>query len=314
MGGVMKELCVVHLVRASNGIDTLARFLESYQANPGGIEHDLLIVFKGFEGSHDAARHEELLSPFRHATLFVSDEGFDITAYQAAVRHWSGRYRYFCFLNSYSEILDPDWLKKLHDQVVLPGVGIAGATGSWNSHWSNAVVWLRSKGSEAVQLAGRPFRALAEAPAPSRQAQDHRRMVLEEFERAWNAFQFLARVGPFPNYHVRTNAFVISGELMASHAGWPVKTKMDAYLFESGRKGLTRRTLQEQKRVIVVGRDGRGYEKEEWGESRTFWQARQENLLVADNQTRDYENGTPERRRYLSSIAWGEAGRAPHSR
>jgi hypothetical protein len=310
----MKEICVVHLVRAHNDIDTLRRFLRSYRENPGGVEHDLMVVFKGFGERRDASEHRQLLAPFGHESLFVSDEGFDITAYQAAIRHWSGRYRYFCFLNSYSEILDRDWLKKLHDQVVQPGVGIAGATGSWNSHWSNAVVWLRSKGSEIVKLAGKPFRAPAEASAPSHPAQDRRRLVRDELERGWNAIHFLARVDPFPNYHVRTNAFVISGELMASLASRPVRTKMDAYIFESGRKGLTRQTLLGQKRVIVVGRDGRGYEKEEWGKSRTFWQANQENLLVADNQTRDYENGTPKRRRYLTSIAWGEGGGATHSR
>jgi len=304
----MKELCVVHLVRAHNHIDTLRRFLRSYQEYPGGVDHDLLVAFKGFDRPEDAAEHRELIAPHGHESLFVSDEGFDITAYQAAIRHWSGRYRYFCFLNSYSEILDRDWLKKLHDKVVQPGVGIAGATGSWNSHWSNAVVWLRSKGSEIVKLAGKPFRAPAEASAPSHLAQDRRRLVRDELERGWNSIHFLARVDPFPNYHVRTNAFVISGELMASLASRPVRTKMDAYIFESGRKGLTRQTLLRQKRVIVVGRDGRGYEKEEWGESRTFWQANQENLLVADNQTRDYEHGTPERRSYLTSIAWGEGG------
>ena len=43
-----KEVCVVHLVRAHNGVGPFARFLKSYEINRGGMEHDLLIVFKGF--------------------------------------------------------------------------------------------------------------------------------------------------------------------------------------------------------------------------------------------------------------------------
>ena len=52
----MKELCLVHLARACNGIEPFRRFLDSYRDNPGGIDHDLLVVFKGFE------RQEEIKS------------------------------------------------------------------------------------------------------------------------------------------------------------------------------------------------------------------------------------------------------------
>jgi hypothetical protein len=59
-------------------------------------------------------------------------------------------------------------------------------------------------------------------------------------------------------------------------------------------------------RPLVVGKDGRCYEKEEWHTSNTFWQGDQQNLLVADNQTNDYQNGSAERRLFLSRYAWGE--------
>ena len=304
----------MHLVRAQNDLDTLRRFLASYRANPGGVPHDFAVVFKGFRQPADADAHRAMLPASGHEALFVSDVGFDITAYQAAIARWSGRYRHFCFLNSYSELLDPEWLGKLHAQAVLPGVGIAGATGSWNSHQANALVWFRSKIPWAPKPVAQPIQAAAQA-APARKTLHHyRRVAGEELERGWNAVQLVAQVDPFPNPHVRTNAFVILGELMASIATQPVRTKMDAYIFESGRKGLTCQTLRRGKKVVVVGRDGRGSEKEEWAESRTFWQSNQENLLVADNQTRDYEHGTQERRRYLASIAWGEQAIVPAGR
>lgn len=135
----MRELCVVHLARAQNGVEPFQRFLASYGANPAGIDHDLLVVLKGFERAADADAHRALLAPFPHATLSVSDEGFDITAYYAAVAHVAGRYRAFCFLNSYSEILAPGWLEMLHRNLGAPGVGLVGATGSWNSHSTNEI-------------------------------------------------------------------------------------------------------------------------------------------------------------------------------
>jgi len=58
--------------------------------------------------------------------------------------------------------------------------------------------------------------------------------------------------------------------------------------------------------VVVVGRDGRGYEKERWAESETLWQGQQRNLLVSDNQTRQYAEADALGRAWLSRTAWGE--------
>lgn len=292
----MKELCVVHLVRAHNGIEPFRRFLESYRANPGGIEHDLLIVFKGFTRPQDTTEYRKLLAPFKHATLDVSDEGFDITAYFAAFKRYSGQYRYFCFLNSNSVILNRDWLKKLHENISSPGVGLVGATGSWQSHRENMIFTLKLP----IIIAVVHYRQLQENSVFER--------IISAIKEVWRQGCLLMDYDRFPNYHLRTNAFMISGELMKKIDCPRMRTKEDAYKFESGKKGLTRQILRRGKKVLVVGKDGRGYEKEEWRESKTFRQSEQENLLVADNQTRDYQEGSPERRSYLSSITWGEAG------
>ncbi len=61
------------------------------------------------------------------------------------------------------------------------------------------------------------------------------------------------------------------------------------------------------KEVLVVGKDGIGYRMHEWNKNRIFWQAEQANLSVADNQTRSYQNGTKEQRKFLSVMAWGSA-------
>jgi hypothetical protein len=58
-------------------------------------------------------------------------------------------------------------------------------------------------------------------------------------------------------------------------------------------------------RALVVGRNGEAYEHAQWPESRTFWSADQQNLLVADNQTMKYQNAAPSQRVALSRQAWG---------
>jgi hypothetical protein len=115
---------------------------------------------------------------------------------------------------------------------------------------------------------------------------------------------------PFPNPHVRTNAFMIERSLMLS-LEWPaVRTKTSAWKLENGRPSVTRQVWARDLEALVVGRDGRAFQPPSWPESRTFRSGDQDNLLVADNRTREYAEAPPERRRWLAGLAWGE-GSAP---
>jgi hypothetical protein len=109
----------------------------------------------------------------------------------------------------------------------------------------------------------------------------------------------------FPNYHLRTNAFMLLRETALAVQVPPMRRKIDTYRFESGRQGLTCQILRMGKPVMVVGRDDRAYDRQEWHLSNTFWRRNQENLLVADNQTRAYERADRNLRAAHSVIAWG---------
>ena len=63
--------------------------------------------------------------------------------------------------------------------------------------------------------------------------------------------------------------------------------------------------------VLLVGRDGRSYRKEEWSRSKTFRLDNQQNLLVADNQTRQYDQADLETRKHLTRLAWGKNKMGP---
>lgn len=113
------------------------------------------------------------------------------------------------------------------------------------------------------------------------------------------------RYPPFPNPHVRTNAFAVRRDLMLS-LRWPaVRTKGGALALESGRRSITRQVWARGERALVIGRDGVGYDVEDWRGSRTYRAGGQDNLLIADNRTRQFESAEPRFRERLAELAWG---------
>jgi hypothetical protein len=110
----------------------------------------------------------------------------------------------------------------------------------------------------------------------------------------------------FPNAHVRTNAFMLSRELMLSLRWSPIRTKLDTWKIESGRQSMTRQVWDRGLSTLVIGRDGSAYRPRELYESRTFRRGAQRNRLVDDNRTREFEEASPSRRRLLFELAWGK--------
>lgn len=277
----MNEICVVHLVRAYNGIQPLRNFLESYKLNPGGIAHDLVILFKGFESEEQLLEYRVVLKPFKYKELHVKDEGFDITAYFAVPRLLD--YKYYCFLNSFSVLLDLEWLLKMYRYISKDEVGLVGATGSYQSLY---------------------------APLDSNQ-----RKLMIERSIFWtvryviivmvNKVRFEPYFDKFPNFHVRSNAFMIKNEIIKNIVIRRISNKMDAYKCESGKQSIAKQVMGLGKSALVIGADGKAYEKDDWWESNTFWRANQENLLVSDNQTRAYANSDHVQKILFSMSAWG---------
>ncbi len=111
----------------------------------------------------------------------------------------------------------------------------------------------------------------------------------------------------FPNAHVRTNAFMLDRELMLS-LHWPgVERKRRALELESGTGSITRQVTERGLQALVVGRNGRHYGPADWQASHTFRSGSQENLLIADNRTRQYAEVDLKRRTELARMAWGDS-------
>lgn len=275
----MANICVAHLVRKKNGIEPFRRFLESYLKYPAGIGHDLLILYKGFAKQADIAPYEELLRCVRHSFLTVSDSGFDLRPYFIAAEKSDSEY--LCFLNSFSIILDDDWLLKLYRHISAPGVGLVGATGSWGS-----ICPVRISGDKNPPLWKRLVRPLT-----------------------WRAIRayFAMYFDDFPNYHIRTNGFMIARDTMLKICHGLLLTKLHAYRLESGKNSITRQVERMGLKPVVVGKDGKGYDKREWNTSCTFWRDGQRNLLISDNQTRKYDAEDGGNKQRCEYFAWGEA-------
>lgn len=95
----------------------------------------------------------------------------------------------------------------------------------------------------------------------------------------------------FPNFHIRTNAFLMRKELMVKI--WPTSfwTKWGCHMFESGRNSLTARVVSRGFRAISIGH--------------TFRKGLQEDLIISDKQTKYFDNASTSERIHLRHLAWG---------
>jgi len=307
-----EPICLVHLVRAANGQPPFRAFTQALRRFPPGTDHEIILAMKGFAAPADAAPYLTEAADLGVQPLFFPDTGFDLGVYFAAARRLR-RSRY-CFLNSFSEPLSNGWLARLESGLNQDEVGMASASGSWNSSRSWLLYDLRLRSpyrgllprpvvrAERAALGGESGeRAPASAIGPTSYVLRAARAAAA----AADLPRLLREFEPFPAHHLRTNAFVIAHSTLASLELREIRVKTDAYALESGRDSLTRQVQRMGKRAVVVDREGRCFDQDDWHLSATFWQGAQEGLIVADNQTRLYQCGGPDRRRVLSAMAWG---------
>lgn len=111
--------------------DAISRFIASFQRYSAGCDFNLYVIFKGFPSASERARAVSLFVPLQHNAICTADESFDIGAYAEAARQIAEQK--VCFLNTNAEILCEDWLLKLVSNLAQPGIGLVGATGSYES-------------------------------------------------------------------------------------------------------------------------------------------------------------------------------------
>ncbi|HMD52412.1 MAG TPA: hypothetical protein VKG62_06825 [Solirubrobacteraceae bacterium] len=299
---------LVHLVWAPLGPQLLGRFVDAYRRNDPGVPHTLLILLNGFQADDDLGPWRRELAGVEHEELRLPDPVLDLEAYRdAALRVQAERY---CFVNSYSEPLVGGWVAKLDGALSLPGVGLAGATGSWASTRSLKFHLLHLPSAyrgvlPEPRIAAEQFMALQSEVSGVQPPSSRLARLRSRIDTLYEIPERILPFDAFPAYHVRTNAFMITHETLFELSPRAVSDKQDAYKLENGRRSITRQLQRKARRTVVVDRDGVVYDHDRWHLSRTFWQSDQEGLLVADNQTSCYAEADATRRRLLSGFAWG---------
>ncbi len=277
------SVTLIHLIWIPYGIELFRRFIVSYKNFNAGYDHELLLVFNGIKEDAD---NKEYHAYARDAGISYQsmnvEKGQDLDCYFLAAGQLSTDY--IMILNSFSELLYENWLRKYIDYFEKGGEGMVGASGSEQSYYSsvfqkNVFGWEANKGFV------------------------HNFRKYKLFIKAFCYWHFLFK--PFPNPHLRTNAFMLRRELMLQIKYKPLTSKFKAYQFESGRKSFTNQLLKMGYAVSVIDKDGNVYAPPEWKLSKTFWISNQENLLIADNQTMIYQQASEDEKKQMQKLAWG---------
>lgn len=286
------RIAVVYLARGIGaGLSASDDFFKAYDSFPPGCDHDLIILTKGWE---DRREEENVIINGRKRDaqiLSLPDDGFDLGAYFRAIPHI--RNQWVCFLNTFSRPRIAGWLQKMKTVAESPEkpIGAVGATGSWESFLPYPLV--PEPGSALSMIAAYPLRLL-------------RNIVI--WVRNFSDFP------PFPNPHLRSTGFLIQRELFEafSQAREIPRSKRDAHILESGWKSLSRFLIRRGYSIALVGADGRHFEPKKWVESGTFRIPEQPQLLVTDNQTREYDSANSSLKRSLERISWNKTFTGGH--
>lgn len=303
--------CLVHLVWAPLGPDFLARFVESYRRHDPGAPHHLVLLLNGFEPEQDLSPWRRLLAGIDHEELWVDGAVTDLAAYRHAAQSICAE-RY-CFVNSHAVALADGWLAALDGALGEPRAGLVGASGSWGSIRSYQRFMLGLGGPYAEVFADRRATNAALAAVAARQPSAKPRTGRDPLGFARALIEQSHGFLPFPAPHIRTNAFMLKGDVIARLQVGSLARKSDAYRLESGSSSLTVQVEHMGLAARVVGRDGRSYDPPDWPSSATFWYGEQANLLLADNQTAGYLQADADARRALAGFAWGARADTGHT-
>jgi glycosyltransferase involved in cell wall biosynthesis len=332
----MSDIAVFYLARLKEGFPSFDAFAQSLRRHPAGLDHDLIIICKGFKRRSEFAVVSAIFKGIPHQIIEVDDDiGQDIHSYKAAAARFP--HIYACFMNTFTEFKSDDWLKKLFDALSLPRVGMVGATASFeslNNSWEllTKVQWLVSKPAAYDSEFNKAFHWMIELSHPPTGAMLRSRYkrlrraigdiwrrrpdiqsILHGHQSVWTAlssrggpFQFAHTYPHFPNPHIRSNVFMLRREDLVKmpliEGGDP---KLVGCAFESGADGLSARILKRGERLLLVGANGRAYDIPEWANAGCFRSNGQRNLLATDNQTRAFEAFSDAERKSNSVLAWG---------
>jgi hypothetical protein len=283
------SIALVYLARgAGDGLLAVKKFFDAYSAFPPGCPHDLIVISKGWVDVEERSELERMAQKHSASIINFPDHEYDFGAYMRLVptlhQDW------ICFLSTNSRPRVDGWLKFLWMAARSDekNVGAVGPTGSLGT------------------IAQFPY-----PPPPTANLRALLLFPLLPLRLLFHAMWFILKIKDFPifpNPHIRSSTFMVRRDVFTDFTAKNKMphTKYQAYMLESGRKGLTAFVKDLGLKTLVAGADGKVYEPDQWINSRTFRFPGSLNLLVEDRQTITYEMSDIKNKRALEMAAWGK--------
>jgi SAM-dependent methyltransferase len=270
-----------------NSEQLLRKFIESYLQHPAGYSHKLFFIKKGYQEFED--EWQKLIAPLSHIdfdVMEVPDRNYCMGYYRELLEQYPNNY--FLFLTAHSKILVDNWLDLYMRHANINR--ILGATAAYCSLTKSG----RKQSFFSQLLKYCSIRSMGR--------------FLYYFGHDPNKDRQFSMFPDFPSISMRTNAFLVPPHIL-DKINWPcsksIKTKMDEWIFESGKCGFSTQALKSGMELFVVGADGKKYSIDSWRESETFCSGKQKNLIIGDNHTEKYNNATPKEKKVLREMNWG---------
>ena len=276
-------ISLVYLCRGKGaGVGAAEQFIDHYFKYDPGCEHELVVVFKGWDKTQEKGKQELMLrfQSLGAKLIELDDDGFDWAAYMRVSVIL--RTDFICFLNSFSRPLSHLWLKNIYQSIKTKDVGMCGATGAykaWRFSW--------------------PFFQLGFIPVIM--------YPLRVIRRLFNHFLLF---GYYPSKycpHLRSNGFAVERKSFLSFVSSTAipKSKRDCYRLESGVSSYSNYVLSLKQRLVLVDKFGKYYDIEDWTRSKTYCCPGQPGLCIADNNTDLYDKQHILEKRQMEFDVWG---------
>lgn len=328
---------VVYLAWHALGCEVFREFAESYRSFPAGCEHDLIVIYAGFQTQAELNNARAVFRDVPHIAVEIAELRLDIGYYLETARRVS--HEFLCFLNTYTRLLTPNWLAHLYKHVSREDVGIVGATASYESLFDSfglyqKAIWVTGElGNRIAERADYylgfilrfncPGAIVEPAVLPARSAFARWKACIVQyikdseqdvgFRERWRTltapgmvFADYLRFPAFPNPHIRSSGFMVRRTRLLAFDASQIKTKYDACAFESGLDSLTAQVRREGLAALVVTNKGEAYDVADWWRSGTFRLDREERLILTDNRAGEFLNMSPGERTTHIRITWGD--------
>ena len=260
---------VCYLYTIFDDFSSLKNFKDNYLKYNSGLNHDLIICLKLIK-SDDINKIKNNLLVLKYQ-IFIDPfpkNDYDFGTYKRVAEKYYSRDIFF--LNSHSYPVSNDWLKKLMKYKTKNT--LIGTSASYESVINSIKLKKKYK-------------------------------LISYF---FKIYKYKKNFFSFPNPHIRTSSFLISGKLFLDFIkNKKINTKEDAWKIESGKQSLSNFFKKKNYDIFVINADGERFLEHNWKKSETYCYKNQTKTIISDKHTRKYLLSNKIERGDIQFKVWG---------